>query len=230
MSARPFVFTNMAITADGKISSAYQEYPRFTSPLDRRTMDMLRAQADAVLIGAGTLRGDDPPMHVRDPEAQAARAAAGRSGPLLNIVASHSLNLPLDARFFHNPHTQALVVTGGDADVAPLRAAHIDVWQVGAHHLDWPRLLERLHDERGVQRLLVEGGGAVTWEFLKHDLLDAIHLTIAPALLGGKAAPTWIDGAGLPMADQKRLKLLEARVVGDEIYCHYQVLRQDSSG
>ena len=76
--ARPFVYINMAMTADGKITSARREYPRLTSDLDRLTMDRLRAEADALVVGAGTLRADDPPLRVRDPAMQAYRESLGK--------------------------------------------------------------------------------------------------------------------------------------------------------
>ena len=225
MLDRPFIGTNMAITVDGKITSAYREHPRFTSPRDRQTMDMLRADVDAVLVGAGTLRADDPPMHVRNPEAQHLREASGRRGPMLNIVVSQSLNLAKEARFFNNPHTRPLVVTSEAADPSDLRSCGVEVWQLGQTTVDWPLLCHRLFHALGVRRMLVEGGGEIAWHFLKHDLLDEINVTIAPVLLGGAQAPTLVDGAGLKMAQQRRLQLVSSEVIDDEIYCRYKVRR-----
>ena len=75
---RPFVYVNMAMTVDGKITSAARDHPRFTSVEDRRNMDRLRAEADAILVGAGTLRADNPRLHVRDTEMQAYRRSLGK--------------------------------------------------------------------------------------------------------------------------------------------------------
>ena len=88
MTARPFVFVNMAMTVDGKITSSDRDTPHFTSRLDKQRMDERRAEADAVLIGAGTLRADDPPLHIRDPQARARRAEQGRPHELTTIVVS----------------------------------------------------------------------------------------------------------------------------------------------
>src|SRR5262245_684602 len=98
--SRPFVYINMAMTADGTITSARREEPGFTSPLDKKTMDRLRAEADAVLVGAGTLRADDPALGVRDPEMQAHRRALGKPAGLVNVLVTRSAAIDPGSRFF----------------------------------------------------------------------------------------------------------------------------------
>ena len=92
---RPFVYINMAMTVDGKITSAAREYPRLTSRHDRDTMDRLRAEADAMLVGARTIRDDNPTLHVRSTEMQAYRKSLGKPEPILKVVVSASLDLDL---------------------------------------------------------------------------------------------------------------------------------------
>src|SRR5258705_11166427 len=98
--ARPFVYINMAMTADGKITSARREEPGFASRLDKKTMDRLRAEADAILVGAGTLRADDPPLHVRDPEMQAYRRSLKKPHGLVNVLVTASANGDSGSPFF----------------------------------------------------------------------------------------------------------------------------------
>ena len=222
---RPFITMNMAMTADGKITSTHREHPGFSSPEDRRTMDAIRAPADAILIGAGTLRGDDPPMVLKDPGMQALRKQLGKPEKLSHVLVSGSLRVPRDARFFDNAYSNELILaTTDEADtqhLAPL-PTHAHVWRLGAERINFAVLLERLYDH-GIRHLLVEGGGETNWQVLEVDGFDELHVTVCPALLGGRSAPTWLDGEGFPMAQQRRLQLLEAKVVGDEIYCHYKV-------
>jgi riboflavin-specific deaminase-like protein len=227
MSKRPFVFVNMAMTVDGKITSTAREYPTFSSPHDRKMMSHLRAQADAVIMGAGTLRADDPPLHIRDPEALAARARAGKPAELWHIVVSRSLDVDPHANFFKNPAARRILVSVENAPDAAVRAfdGKAEVWQHGRDRVDLPAFLQRLN-ESGVQRLLLEGGAELNWEFLSQDLIDELHVTIAPALLGGTGAPTAIGGAGLSMAQQRRLRLIGIKQVEDELYCHYAVKRE----
>ncbi len=227
---RPFVYVNMAMTADGKITSSRREYPKFTSDTDRRTMDRLRAEADAILVGAGTLRADDPPLHVRDPEMRAYRRSLGKPDALLHVLVTASVSVDPDSRFFsEGPASGRIVATVEDAPLDRIAAieGRAEIWRVGRGSVDLPKLLGRLR-ARGVERLLVEGGGELNWGFVRDDLVDEIFVTVAPALLGGRDAPTPCEGEGLAMASQTRLRLLSAEVIGDEVFTRWAVVREGS--
>ncbi len=224
---RPFVTMNMAMTADGKITSASREYPTFTSARDRKTMDRIRAEADAVLVGAGTLRADDPPLHVRDPEMRAFRRSLGKPDGLLNVVVTASADLDPGSAFFRDAHAAVrIVATVEDAPAARLATleGRCEVWKVGRGRVDLVELVGRLR-ERGVERLLVEGGGELNWGFVEADLLDEIHVTVAPSLLGGRLAPTLLEGEGLSMDARRRLRLASCEAHGDEVYLRWTVER-----
>lgn len=224
---RPFVYMNMAASVDGKITSARREYPRLTSDRDRTEMDRLRAEADAILVGAGTIRADNPHLHVRSLEMQEYRRSLGRPENLLNVVVTASARLDPTSRFFHTGTRENRVV----ATVEAAPEAHVreleplaEIWRAGVQRVDLGAVLKRLR-QRGVERLLVEGGGELNWWFVRDDLLDEIYVTIAPALLGGRDAPTLLEGDGLGMKDHRRLRLVEVRREGDELYCRYAVER-----
>lgn len=224
---RPFVYINMASTADGKITSAAREYPRFTSPADRARMDRLRAEADAILVGAGTVRADNPKLHVRDEEARRYRASLGKPAALLRVLITASGRVGADSRFFEESDGGARIVATVEQAPQSLLAAFADraeIWRVGRDRVDLRELLCRLH-ERGVERLLLEGGGELNWSFLRDGLVDELYLTIAPVLLGGRAAPTLLEGEGFPMQERLRLSLIDLDREGDELFCRYAVLR-----
>lgn len=224
---RPFVYVNMAMTADGKITSAGREYAAFTSRHDKRTMDRLRAEADAVLVGAGTLRADDPPLKIRDPEMRAHRLGLGKPAELRTVVVSARLDLPPQARFFRDGDPSLKVVaTVEEAPEDRVRAlaGRASVWRVGRGRVDVAALLRRLRDT-GVERLLVEGGGETNWSFFEADAVDELYVTLAPCLLGGRDAPTLLEGRGLPLADRRGLRLLSCDRVGDELYLRWAVER-----
>ena len=224
---RPFVCMNMAMTADGKITSAARERVRFTSETDRKTMDRLRAEADAVVLGAGTLRIDDPYLHVREAEMKEYRRSLGKPEGLLFVLVTASADVDPDSRFFRDPLASGrIVATVEDAPAARLAglAARAEIWKIGRGSVDLVELLRRLK-QRGVERLLLEGGGELNWGFVRDDLLDEMYVTIAPCLLGGREAPTIVDGEGFRMKDGRRLRLVDLARVGDEIYCRYSVVR-----
>ena len=227
--ARPFVYINMAMTADGKITSAAREYPKFTSDTDHRTMDRLRAEADAVLVGAGTLRADDPAMRIHDPGMRAYRRSLGKPEMLPNIVVTASADLDPAIAFFRDGTREARIVAtveDAPADRIARIEAFADVWQVGTGRVDLPRLLARLRADRGIERLLVEGGGELNWQFVSRDLVDELFVTVAPALLGGRQAPTLLEGDGFRMSRQVRLRLKDVVREEDELFCRYEVIRR----
>lgn len=223
---RPFVYINMAMTADGKITSASREYPTFTSAHDKKVMDRLRAEADAVLVGAGTLRADDPPLHVRDREMLEYRRSLGKPEDLTRVAVTSSLDLDPGLRFFREGKAAKIVATVEEApqDRARPLAEVAEVWRVGRGRVDVAGLLTRLR-ARGVERLLVEGGGELNWEIVEQDLLDELYVTVAPCLLGGRNAPTLLEGEGLGMRGIVRLRLAAVDRHGDELYCRFEVVR-----
>jgi riboflavin-specific deaminase-like protein len=190
-------------------------------------MDRLRAEADAVLVGAGTLRADDPPLHVRSEALRALRRSMGKPEGLDRVVLSARLDLPADSRFFSDPHGgRRIVATVEDAPGELVRAfdGRAEVWRHGRGAVDLRAVLRRLR-ESGVERLLVEGGGETNWAFVRDDLVDELHVTVAPWLLGGRDAPTLLEGAGLAMAERRRLCLSDVRRIDDELYLRYTVVR-----
>jgi 2,5-diamino-6-(ribosylamino)-4(3H)-pyrimidinone 5'-phosphate reductase len=224
---RPFVTVNMAMSADGKITSSRREYAEFTSRLDKRTMDRLRAEADAVLLGAGTVRADDPPLQIRDPEMKAHRQSLGKPSALLTVVVTASLRLDPGSRFFRKGDPGSRIVATVEDAPAERRAAfaeHATVWTVGRGRVDVVELLRRLKAQ-GVERLLVEGGGETNWSFFEHDAIDEMYVTLAPCLFGGREAPTPVEGEGVSMAQRRRLRLVSAEPVEGEVFLRYAVER-----
>jgi 2,5-diamino-6-hydroxy-4-(5-phosphoribosylamino)pyrimidine 1'-reductase len=224
---RPYVMVNMASSVDGKITSAAREVPAMTTPYDRMCMDRIRAQADAILVGAESIRADRPKLHVRSKEMQEYRRSLGKTGGLLKIVVTKSGNLAPDNRSFMDPDGGGVIIaTVEEAPADKLAALEsvAEIWKVGTNEVDLTRLLSLLY-ARGIRTLLVEGGGELNWGFIVDDLVDELYLTIAPTLLGGRDAPTMLEGAGLPMASQRKLHLVDVHREGDELYCTYKVVR-----
>lgn len=222
---RPYTLINVAISADGKISTASRGRVRFSSDADRELMDELRAQADAILLGAQTIRAEDPPVRVRSRARREARRAAGKPAHPLTIVVSRSLDLPLGGRYFSDRRTAKLVVTTEDAppELVERVNAYAEVIRVGRGTVDARRLAVLLKT-RGIDRLLVEGGGEINFTFLRAGLVDELYLTVCPVIIGGRTAPTPVDGPGFDPSEFPALRLLDVRQHGDEVFLHYQVV------
>lgn len=226
---RPRIIANLAASADGKIDSSAREGGGFGSRLDRDRLDALRAEADAVVVGAGTIRAENPPFAIRDPARRHQRLAEGRSENLIVAVLSRSGDLPPQARVFTEPLGQRLLLlpTGLDpALLAPWRLLEgegaLEIIEAGVGSADVRALVARLH-QLGCRKILVEGGGEAVAAFLEADLLDEIRLTICPVILGGRHAPTPVGGAGWPVSQRRRLALVEMERQGDELFLRYEV-------
>jgi 5-amino-6-(5-phosphoribosylamino)uracil reductase len=220
--ARPCCFLNVAMSLDGKIASFAREMPTFPSRADRRLMDEVRARADAVLIGAGTLRAADYPLRIRSGTLRRKRRSTGRPEQPLNILLSNSLRLPLAGRFFAADDIQRIIVTSRSASTHRIRqvSSRARVILLGERRVDPRRLMGRLV-RLGIKSLLLEGGGETNFSFLDRGLVDEIYLTLCPVIVGGSASPTPVDGPGFLPARYPWFRLDGVRRKGDELFLHY---------
>ena len=223
---RPRCFLNVAVSLDGKIASTSREMPAFPSRADRRMMDRIRARADAILIGAGTLRAADFPLRIRSRALCRKRREEGRPEQPLNVLLSSSLRVPLAGRFFSAPDVRRLVVTSRSA---PVSRDPGKLWpegtRLGRARVPLRRLVEELRS-RGVRQLLLEGGGETNFGFLREGLLDEIYLTLCPVVIGGRTSPTPVDGAGFPPGHFRRYRLVALTRGREEIFLHYRAGRR----
>jgi len=220
---RPRCFLNVATSLDGKIASSRRELPGFASRADRRMMDRIRARADAVLVGAGTLRAADFPLRIRSAALRKERLASGRPEQPLNILLSSTLAVPLKGRFLRSPDTRRLVVTTRSAPpsrVLSLRG-RAEVLVLGRNEVSLPLLMRKLH-ALGIRELLLEGGGETNAAFFRHHLVDEIYLTLCPVVIGGAASPTPADGRGFSPEEFIHFRLVSLRREGGEIFLHYR--------
>jgi riboflavin-specific deaminase-like protein len=209
------VISNTAVSLDGRINTRERRFTFFGSARDHARMSRLRAEADAVLVGGATFRNWPHPAL---PDA----ADRPRQGTRpWNVVVSRSLDVPLAPSFLAEPAIRPLFVTRAGA-VTPGFPAEVEAWPGdGDPPVEW--ILERLA-ARGVDRLLIEAGGDLLFQFLAADAIDEMHVTLCPIVVGGDA-PTLADGAGFDRADVRRLHLLASEVEGDEVFLHYQNVR-----
>jgi riboflavin-specific deaminase-like protein len=212
---RPFTAAIVAMSLDGKIATRDRDDTAFSSRADRRFLNEKRAQFDALVVGAGTVRAGDPPMRV-SPRS----ILKGRPEPIRAVVSRLCL-LSADLKVFgEGPKT--LVFTCEDASPGA-RKAIASVADVRVSKGSVVRAADVLAalGKLGAKRVLVEGGGELIWAFLEEDLLDEMHVTLCPVAIGGQSAPTPAGGAGFDAASLKQAKLVDMRREGDELFLHY---------
>lgn len=195
---RPWVMSNMIASADGATAIDGVSGP-LGGPADFEMFLALRAMADAIVVGAATVREEDyQPPGVGSEAVREARAAAGQSArPLLAVVTS-SLSLDPDQRLFADPDYRPLVATveQAPADRRESLTAVADVVDFGAERVDLGLLLDELH-RRGAGVVLSEGGPSLNGQLIADDLIDEWNLTISPILAaGGSKRPA--QGSPLP--------------------------------
>ncbi|MFG3100031.1 dihydrofolate reductase family protein [Streptomyces sp. NPDC048182] len=213
----PYVLLSAAVSLDGYLDDTGPDRLLLSSPADFDRVDEVRASVDAILVGAGTIRADNPRLLVNSAERRAARRAAGRAEYPLKVTVSGSGELDPAAAFWHTGGDKVLLTT--DAGAARARELGIDADAVtlGAE-IDWPTALAHLHDVRGVNRLMVEGGGTVHTQLLQQELADELQLVLAPLLVGDPAAPRLFGPGGYRPG---RLRLVETRRIEDVVLMRY---------
>ena len=210
------IVSNTAISLDGRINTRERRFGFFGTARDHARMSRLRAEADAVLVGGNTFRNWPHPA-LPDP------ADRGRlRGRPWNVIVSGTLDVPLTPEYLGEAAIRPLFLTHA-ASLRPGFGAEAEGWTGEGSHLPISWVLEQIA-RRGVERLLVEAGGDLLFQFLAADALDEMHVTLCPLLVGGPA-PSLVDGAGFDFADLRRLRLLSCEQEGDELFLHYGAAR-----
>ena len=227
MPSRPYVVLSCAISADGYLDDARPQRLILSGPADLDRVDDVRAGCDAILVGAGTVRRDDPRLLIRDPRRRARRAARGLPEHPARVTVTRTGDLDPGARFFA-PGAERLVYCATPA--LPRARAQIGDRAVvidAGNPLTLDLVLNNLA-ERSVARLLVEGGAHVLAEFLacersreqSHELADELHLAVAPFFVADPAAPR-LDVPPNPNGPSSPMTLAEVRRLDDVVLHRY---------
>ena len=191
---RPFVFINSAMSADGKISSIDRRQVRISGREDLARVDELRAKSDAIMVGVGTVLADDPGLGVKSNLLRRARRERDLSESPLRIAADSQARTPPTARIL-GPGCILAVARSAPAERLKLLSRHSEIICCGEDRVDLRELFSRLY-ERGIKRIMVEGGASLNWSLISQGLVDEIYVFVGPMLIGGDSAPTLLDGQG----------------------------------
>jgi diaminohydroxyphosphoribosylaminopyrimidine deaminase / 5-amino-6-(5-phosphoribosylamino)uracil reductase len=222
---RPHVTLKAAMTLDGKLADLHGTSRWITGEAARQVAHRFRSEADAIVVGIGTVLADDPALTVR--------LSPPWPREPLRIVLDRAARTPVGARLITAARAdRALIAVGSDAAserVAALESAGATVVRLPLRddRVDVDALLAELF-RRDVRGVLVEGGTEVHASFVEAGLVDRVAFFVAPRLLGGRQAPTAVGGRGLSLKDALALDELTVRRVGDDLLIEADVRRPES--
>jgi 5-amino-6-(5-phosphoribosylamino)uracil reductase len=221
MAERPYTLLSCGISLDGYLDAASGERLVLSNEADLDRVDAVRAECDAILVGAATVRNDNPRLLVRAPARQRARVARGQCPTPMKVTVTQRADLDACCNFFATGESEKLVYCASPAvRDARSRLGRVATVVDGGEPVDVRRLSEDLR-QRGVQRLMVEGGGTVHTQFLTEGLADELHLVVAPFFVGDSRASRFVGDGRFPWNPGRRATLAEVRPIGDVVLLRY---------
>src|SRR3954452_8098187 len=181
---RPYLVLNMVATLDGRIAIDGRS-GAIGNDADREIFHGLRTQADAVMVGAGTIRTERYGRMVRRPDRRERRVAEGLEADPLAIVVSARLHLPEDLPLLQDEHSTVAILTASEEELPPVPARLHYLRGPAQNELELRPLLERLRSEHGVRSIVREGGPSLNESLIREGLVDELFLSLAPKLAGG---------------------------------------------
>ena len=217
----PYVTLSCAMSLDGYLAGEAPRRLAMSNPEDFDRVDQLRADSDAIMVGASTVRRDDPRLLVRSEDRRRTRVAEGKTASPVKVTVTGSGGLPAQSCFFTTGEVEKIVycpgrVAGRTVDALGDRATIVA--------LDDPVTMRALAEDlaaRGIGRLMVEGGGKLHTQFLREDIADELQLVIAPFFVGESHAPRFVEAGTFPWTASRRARLAETRQIGDVVLLRY---------
>ena len=221
MGDRPYTLLSCGMSIDGYLDNASEKRLVLSNDADLDRVDAVRASCDAILVGAATVRNDNPRLLVRTRARQDERVARGLRPSPTKVTVTGRAQLDACANFFAPDDTEKLVYCASTAVTeARDRLGPVATVIDGGQPVDMQRMSEDLF-ARGVQRLMVEGGGAMHTQFLTADLADELHLVVAPFFVGDSRAPRFVRDGCFPWNPDRRATLAEVRRIDDVVLLRY---------
>ncbi|MFL6026377.1 MAG: RibD family protein [Friedmanniella sp.] len=221
MAERPYTLLSCAMSLDGYLSGAAGEPLPLSNAADLDRVDGVRASCDAILVGATTVRHDNPRLLVRSTARQDARLARGLPPSPTKVTVTAGGELDAGSAFFVAGDTTKLVYcASASLDRTRRRLGAVATVVEAGQPVDLRRVAEDLH-ARGVRRLLVEGGGTVHTQLLTADLVDELQVVVAPVFVGDSHARRFVGDGKFPWGPQRRAVLAAVRQLDDVVLLQY---------
>jgi 5-amino-6-(5-phosphoribosylamino)uracil reductase len=218
---RPYTVLSCCVSLDGYLDDASERRLVLSNAADLDRVDALRAGCDAILVGAATVRNDDPRLLVRSAERRARRTRGGLPANPLKVTVTATAKLDPGSQFFTAGDGRRLVYAADPVTAAVRQLAGPRTEVVDGGPRPTMSGLGQVLATRGVRRLLVEGGGSVLTQFLTQGLADELQLVVAPLFVGDGAGTRFVGAGEFPWNRQRRARLVESRPVGDVVLLRY---------
>jgi 2,5-diamino-6-(ribosylamino)-4(3H)-pyrimidinone 5'-phosphate reductase len=222
---KPFVQVNVAVSADGKLSTRERRQVKISGSDDFNRVDALKSGADAIMVGIGTVLADNPSLTIKSAERIGERLSLGKPEHPVRIVVDSRGRTPPDAKMLHKGPGKRIIAVSRDAHDAKitLLKPYAEIIVAGDREVDLQVLLEKL-GEQGIGRLMVEGGGTLIAALFRLGLVNQLSMFIGNIIIGGKEAPTLADGAGWIREDEfSRLDLLSVQSMDEGVLINWRI-------
>jgi 5-amino-6-(5-phosphoribosylamino)uracil reductase len=209
------------MSIDGYLDGATEQRLLLSNEADFDRVDAVRAACDAILVGARTVRRDNPRLLVRSQARRDERMKRGLQPSPIKVTVTSRGKLDACADFFTAGDAEKIVYCASPAvDDAIARLGGVATIIDGGHPVDLQMLAEDLF-KRGVTRLMVEGGGTMHTQFLTADLADELHLVVAPFFVGDSRARRFVSDGRFPWNPERRATLADVQQIGDVVLLRY---------
>jgi len=221
MSERPYTVLSCGVSLDGYLDRAGPGRLMLSNAADLDRVDEVRAGCDAILVGAATVRNDDPRLTVKSEQRRRERVARGVPADPAKVTLTERADLDARARFFTTGFGQRLVYcAAAKAEQARDRLGKVATVMDAGDRIDVRELAADL-DARGMRRLMVEGGGSVLTQFLTAGAADELQLVVAPFFVGDARARRFVDDGRFPFDERRRARLADVRRIDDVVLLRY---------
>lgn len=224
MNNKPYVLVKCAMSLDGFIDDSSDEKLILSNEKDFKKVDEERSKCDAILVGAETVRKDNPRLLLKFEELCKERLSNGKSRFPMKVTITTTGNFSKDSKFFNIGDAKKIVYCTENvleelknklnnlANIIPIKGSEIDLGFV----------LEDLK-QKGVNKLMVEGGSKILTMFLSKNLVDEIQISIAPFFVGDENGVRFVNPGDFPFDKNNRMKLVNAEIIGDIVLLTYKL-------
>ncbi len=213
------------MSADGKISTNIRKQVRISGDNDFARVDRLRADADAVMVGIGTVLADDPSLTIKSGNLRRAhKEKYGYESPI-RIVVDSMARTPIEADIFNRGNSELIIAVCEQAPIQQVKELKkkATIITAGNVQVDLNILMSYLH-QKGIHTLMVEGGATLNCSLVSQGLVDEIYTYIGAVILGGEKAPTLVDGIGFSRRRQATgLELISIEKIDDGVLLKWRV-------